>query len=132
MKRLTKDKMFKKVKINPDKLNKVLISIGNKYCHSVSKEKWSPKNPTKGYCYKLSEVASYQLKQLGILHSVYQIKTKSSNHWFILLEDDSIIDLMQSRGMKYEKGVRRSFFPCNTKSHMSLGAEAIAKGLGIL
>ena len=132
MKRLSKSETFKRVKINPSKLNSTLIAIGNEYCHSVSKEKWSLRNPTKGYCYKLSEVASYQLKMLGIPHSIYQIKTKSSNHWFILLDDNSIIDLMQSRGMKYEKGVRRSFFPCNTKSHMSLGAEAIAKGLGVL
>jgi hypothetical protein len=132
MKRLSKSETFKRVKINPSKLISTLRAIGNAYCHSVSKERWSPKNPTKGYCYKLSEVASYQLKNLGISHSIYQIKNKRSNHWFILLEDGSVIDLMNSSRMPYQSGVRRNFFPVNSKSGMSLGADAIAKGLGIL
>lgn len=132
MKRLSKSITLKRVKINPDKLNSTLRALGNTYCHSVSKEKWSPRNPTKGYCYKLSEVASYQLKTLGIPHFIYQIKNKRSNHWFIVLEDGSVIDLMNSSKMPYQSGVRRNFFPVNSKSGMSLGAEAIAKGLGIL
>ncbi|MGD0036489.1 MAG: hypothetical protein ABSC53_04260 [Bacteroidota bacterium] len=130
---ISKTEMYKRVRINPDKLIKVLLALGNEYCHSVSKDKWSPKNPTRGYCYRLSEVVAYRLRKMKVAYHTYQIKTKSSNHWFILLDKDSvIIDLMFSKGMNYEKGVRRNFFPCNTKTNMSLGAEAIAKGLGIL
>ncbi|MGD0036312.1 MAG: hypothetical protein ABSC53_03360 [Bacteroidota bacterium] len=131
---ISKTEMYKRVRINPDKLIKVLLALGNKYCHSVSKDKWSPKNPTRGYCYKLTEVVAFRLRKMRIAHHVYQIKTKSSNHWFIVLDNDSIIiDLMvQAKGTQYEKGVRRNFFPCNTKTNMSLGAEAIARGLGIL
>jgi hypothetical protein len=132
LKHITKAEMFKLLKISSDKLFKVLLVIGNTYCHSESKDKWSKRNPTRGYCYKLSEVVSFRLKMLKIPHFIYQIKTKTSNHWFIVLEDNSIIDIMIVRGMQYNKGVRRNFYPCNTKSKMSFGAEAIAKGLGIL
>ena len=131
---ISKTEMYKRVKINPDKLIKVLLTLGNEYCHSVSKDKWSPKNPTRGYCYRLSEVVAYRLRKMKVPYHTYQIKTKSSNHWFVVLDNDSvIIDLMvQSKGTRYEKGVRRNFFPCNTKSGMSIGATEIAKGLGIL
>jgi len=131
---ISKTEMYKRVRINPDKLIKVLLTLGNEYCHSVSKDKWSPKNPTRGYCYKLSEVVAYRLRKMKVPHHIYQIKTKNSNHWFVVLDADSvIIDLMVlSKGTQYEKGIRRNFFPCNTKTNMSLGAEVIAKGLGIL
>jgi hypothetical protein len=132
LKHIAKEEMFKLLKISQDKLFKVLLTVGNQYCHSESKDKWSKRNPTRGYCYKLSEVVSFRLKMLKTPHFIYQIKTKNSNHWFVVLEDNSIIDIMMVRGMQYNKGVRRNFYPCNTKSNMSFGAEAIAKGLGIL
>jgi hypothetical protein len=131
MKNLTKKEMYRQIKIDEKKMTDALISIGNKYCHSESKDKWTSKNPTCGYCYKISEVISFQLKKLNIQHSTCQIKIKNSNHWFIMIEN-KIIDVTNNKNMQYQKAVRRSFFPCNTRTHMSLGAEAIAQYLNII
>lgn len=124
--------MYKRVGLDYDKVKSVLIKTGNTYCHSVSKDRWSSRNPTRGYCYKLCEVVSYHLKKKKIEHKVLQIKNSRSNHWFIKLSDDTIVELISAKGMQYQKGVGRAFFPCNTKTRMSIGAEVIAKRIGIL
>ncbi len=124
--------MYKRVGLDYTKVKSVLINIGNTYCHSESKDRWSARNPTKGYCYKLCEVVSHLLKKKKIEHKVMQIKTSKSNHWFIKLSDNSIIELTSSKTMRYGLGKGKSFFPCPTKTRMSLGAEAIARDLKLL
>ena len=123
---------YKFVNLDYSKVEKVLQSIGNKYCHSESKNIWSVENPTTGYCYKLCEVVSYHLKEENVPHKVCQIKTTESNHWFILLSGNIVLELTYATDMKYELGKGRGFFPCNTKTGMSLGAEVIAERLGII
>lgn len=123
---------YKRVGLDYNKVKAVLIEIGNEYCHSESKDRWSSRNPTRGYCYKLSEVVSFYLKRQKIDHRVLQIKNSKSNHWFIRLSDDTVIELISTKEMLYDKGVGRAFFPCNTKTGMSIGAEVIAKAMGII
>ena len=124
--------MYRRVGLDYDRVKSVLIKTGNEFCHSESKDKWSARNPTRGYCYKLAEVVSFHLKKKKIEHRVMQIKTAKSNHWFIRLADDTIVELISAKGMQYQKGVRRAFFPCRTKTGMSIGAEVIGKKMGII
>lgn len=123
---------YQRVGLDYNKVKAVLVELGNEYCHKESKERWSSRNPTRGYCYKLAEVVSYHLKKQKIEHRVLQIKTAKSNHWFIKLADDTIVELISATGMKYDKGVGRAFFPVKSKTGMSFGSEVIAKKLGII
>jgi hypothetical protein len=95
---------------------KVLTTLDSVHCYSEYKEKWSPKDPTRGYYYRLAEVTSFQLKKLGIEHDMVQIENKRVNHWFVVV-NDSVIDLTTYKNMKCHTGKRRSFFPCNDSLH---------------
>jgi len=102
---LVVDRMFKKVGVDKEIFYKALKTMGRDGLKTEKmKEEWSEDNPTKNYCYNVSE---YIYKVVGkgkdIKHLSVKVEGEDVPHHFIKWDDGTIIDLTAEQFDDYSK-----------------------------
>ena len=99
--------------------------MGIKYLKSQYKSEWTPKRPTTGYCYVVSEVIYHYDSPEG--SRPYKMKVGADEHWFIKTPRGKIIDRtadQYNKPLDYSKGKPRNF-----KNKLSPRGKELAKQL---
>ena len=98
------NKMYKKVNLEREKLHDALITMGRKYIKGKKlKDNWSEDNPTKNYCYVVSEFVYYYLSPRGSKpYKLNNIPNDDGIHRFIKYPCGTIIDLTVEQFPNYE------------------------------
>jgi len=110
-----------------DLINRALRKMGTKYLKKDYKDKWSENNPTRGYCYVVSEVL-YHYYYIDTMP--YILKVGNENHWFLKDEDGKVMDYTADQyifKLDYTKAKRAYFL---TKEISNRG-KVLANLLGV-
>ena len=98
------DRMFRKVGIDKKKFYESLISMGVDGLKTKQmREEWSIDNPTRNYCYVVSEFIYRYLAPKGTKHYSIKIDGEDITHHFLRWEDGTIIDLTAEQFDDYSK-----------------------------
>ena len=106
-------KMFIHAGVDRDRLHKVLIKMGTKYLKGSLKKEWSIDNPTRGYCYNVSEWLYHYIAPYGSKPYLLKVPNEEFNHRFIKWKDGTIIDLTVDQFDDYE--MIQSLYPTAVK-----------------
>ena len=109
------NQMFERAGIQKETLYNGLIQMGTKHLKKDLKKDWHENNPTRNYCYVVTElVYQYLVKDKDA--SVYCLNVEGDDykHWYIKLNDGSIVDLTAEQfevygKIDYSKGKKRFF-----------------------
>lgn len=98
------DKMYRKVGFDKKTLHSALIKMGKKHLKTKQmRDSWSTENPTKNYCYVISEFVYYYLTNKNSTpYKLPNIPNDDGLHRFVKLEDGTIIDLAVEQFENYE------------------------------
>lgn len=88
------------------KLKNALIKMGPTFLKPEYQHLWSEENPTFGFCYVISECIYYLLDRRA---TVKVLSTPEGKHYFLELEDGTILDLAADRDYDYSVARRTSF-----------------------
>ena len=98
------DRMFRKVGIDKKKFYESLISMGVDGLKTKQmKDEWSIENPTRNYCYVVSEFIYKYLAPKGTKHYSIKIEGEEVTHHFLKWKDGTIIDLTAEQFDDYNK-----------------------------
>lgn len=98
------DRMFRKVGIDKSKFYNSLLSMGVDGLKTKQmKEEWSIDNPTRNYCYVVSEFIYKYLAPDGTKHYSIKIEGEEVTHHFLKWKDGTIIDLTAEQFEDYNK-----------------------------
>ena len=105
--RISEDKlqsMFKVAGIEKSVLHKALLQMGTKQLKTKQmRDAWSEDNPTKNYCYVVSEMVFYYLAPPGSKpYKLAGIPGDDGLHRFLKWPDGTIIDLTVDQFSNYE------------------------------
>jgi len=132
----TLEKMFRIAGLEKKKLHEALIEMGPKFLHSKkAKQEYDVNNPTRNFCYVVSEFIFYYIAPKGSKAYALNIEGDESLHRFIKWPDETIIDLTCDQFSDYsvviyENAKVRPFLPVNGKAQPSKRARHLAKLLG--
>jgi len=98
------DKMFNKAGIDKTKLYKCLITMGRAGLKTKKmKEEWSKENPTRNYCYTVSEFIYKYVAPKGVKHYSVKVEGEDLSHHYLKWTDGSIVDLTAEQFSDYSK-----------------------------
>lgn len=98
------DRMFRKVGIDKNKFYKSLISMGKGGLKTERmKEEWNESNPTRNYCYVVSEFLYKYVAPKGVKHYSIKIDEEDYTHHFLKWDDGTIVDLTAEQFEDYSK-----------------------------
>tara|TARA_B100001113_G_scaffold238758_1_gene196292 strand:- start:23 stop:478 length:456 start_codon:yes stop_codon:yes gene_type:complete len=105
--RISEDKlqsMFKVAGIEKSVLHKALLQMGTKQLKTKQmRDAWSEDNPTKNYCYVVSEMVFYYLAPPGSKpYKLPNIPGDDGLHRFLKWPDGTIVDLTVDQFPNYE------------------------------
>ena len=131
-------KMFVLVGMDKKKMHESLCQLGRP--PDKCKDIWSPQRPTTGYCYVVTEVASYFMKKHSVPHKTYRLDLgNDESHWFVRLGkegDGEIIDLTADQtdeDYDYENAERKEpYINQHSRTRMSDRAEELARMMNLL
>ena len=132
----TLDEMFQIAGLEKKKLHEALIKMGPVFLHSKkAREEYTIDNPTRNFCYVVSEFIFYYIAPKGSKAYALRIDGDESLHRFIKWPDGTIVDLTCDQFpdysvVIYENAKVRSFLPVNGKAQPSKRAKHLAKLLG--
>ncbi len=106
------NKMFEKAGIKKDVLYHALRRLGRRNLKPKLRKDWSDKNPTKNYCYVVTEFLIEHIAPAGSKPFCLKIPGYDANHWFAKWPDDEIVDLTAEQfddyeNIDYSKGKRQ-------------------------
>lgn len=107
--RLGGENITTQIKTFERKLKPALLSMGDKHILKEYRHLWSPKNPTFGYCYVITELLHRHLSEIGIRSTPKKIPTREGSHWYLVLENGRPVDLAKDQHYDYSKGRDQSF-----------------------
>ena len=117
-------------------IHKQLTHIGPKFLHTEWKKKWTPKHPTTGYCYLISEIM-YHYVLLNV--QPYMLTMMGNTHWFLKdIDKNTIVDHTAEQfsvPVPYEIAKRAAFYKGSISTHrgyISKRAFELAKEMGII
>lgn len=85
--------MFDRVGVKRDILIRSLLRMGSSQLKPEIKKEWSPNNPTRGYCYVVSEMVYHYFNDGSLRPFILKnIPGENITHRY-LMSDDMIIDL---------------------------------------
>ena len=88
------EKGFKKVGINKKRFFQALRTMGKDGLKTKAmKEEWESKNPTRNYCYIVSEFIYKYVAPKGVKHLSLKVEGEDATHHFLKWLDGTIIDL---------------------------------------
>lgn len=96
--------MYAKVGIKKEDLHNALRKMGKKHLKGkLFKDKWTPNNPTKNYCYVVAEFVYFYLSpENSVPYKLKGIPGDDGIHRFIKFPDGEIIDLAVEQFDNYE------------------------------
>ena len=123
--------------LTQDFVNAKLRILGNTLLKNPYKQEWSEDNPTLGYCYVVSEaIFHYGLE--GKVTPMVMSFPEGGTHWFLKLEDGSIVDFTHEQftfGVDYTQATRCPFFKGGvqtSRGYISKRGHIIAQKLGLV
>lgn len=111
---MTIEEMYEYVGIDRTKLRTALKQMGKKYINDKQmREEWTEDNPTRNYCYVVSEMVKFYYLPNSTPYILKDIPGEISNHRYLMCED-KVIDLTQDQyddisKLDYSKGKGQSF-----------------------
>lgn len=87
------------------RLNKALLQMGPQNLSKNYQHLWSPKEPTMGYCYVISELIHHLLPEA----KPKSIPTTEGAHYFLELPDGTILDFAKDQEYNYSEAKGRGF-----------------------
>lgn len=101
---LVVDRMFRKVGLEKNRFYQSLIEMGqNGLKTKKMREEWSIENPTKNYCYVVSEFIYKYVAPKGVKHLSLKVEGEDITHHFLKWTDGSIVDLTAEQFDDYSK-----------------------------
>lgn len=98
------DRMFRKVGIDKNKFYDSLILMGKDGLKTKKmKDEWSKNNPTRNYCYVVSEFLYKYIAPQGVKHFSIKIDEEDYTHHYLKWDDGTIIDLTAEQFEDYSK-----------------------------
>ena len=85
--------MFKHTGVSRDELHQVLRNIGPANLIEPFKSEWTPENPTRGFCYVVSEWLVQYVAPPGTFPFRLLIPGEQGSHYFVRWADGVLIDL---------------------------------------
>lgn len=128
--------MFDIAGISRELLIKSLLDMGPKFLHSKKmKEEYDRNNPTRNFCYVVSEFVYHYIAPEGSKPYGLVIPNDESLHRFVKWPDGTIVDLTCDQFedysiVNYDNAKVRTFLPVNGKSQPSKRARHLAKLMG--
>lgn len=122
-------KMYDTAGIDKNRLYKALLEWGNKGINGGKyKKEWSIDNPTKNYCYVVSEMVYNYFKTEGAIPMIVKVDGYDITHRYLLYPNNQIVDLTAEQFPDYEKvdyskGKKCNFLP--TPNGISLRAQKL-------
>jgi len=110
------------------KIEAMLTVMGTKYLKKEYKDKWSENNPTRGYCYVVSEVLHHYYYTNT---DPYIIKVGDETHWFLKTHEGRVIDFTASQYMfklDYSEGKKAYFLTKQPSKRGQILADLLSKG----
>lgn len=108
------DDMYKMAGIDRMKLQSALKQMGKKYINGKEyKDEWTEDNPTRHYCYVVSEMVKYYYLNDATPHILKNIEGETLNHRYLVYNNE-VIDLTQDQfdnpnKLNYNEGKPQSF-----------------------
>lgn len=130
------EKMFEIANLNRKYLLNALIEMGPKFLHNKKmKEEYDVNNPTRNFCYVVSEFVYYYIAPEGSKPYGLRIEGDESLHRFVKWPDGRIVDLTCDQFPDYSKVVYQNakvtnFLPVSGKWQPSKRARHLAGLLG--
>ena len=106
--------MYNTAGIDRMKLQSALKQMGKKYINGKQyKEEWSEDNPTRNYCYVVSEMVKYYYLKDATPYILKNIPGETINHRYLMYNNE-VIDLTQDQfdnpnKLNYNEGKPQSF-----------------------
>ena len=94
--------MFKHAGVNRTDLHNALRQMGPKYLKGALKKQWSPDNPTRNFCYVVSEWVIAYKAPAGSFAFRLPIPGDDAKHYFVRWADGTIVDLTAEQFDKWE------------------------------
>tara|TARA_B100000287_G_scaffold42296_1_gene38310 strand:- start:514 stop:915 length:402 start_codon:yes stop_codon:yes gene_type:complete len=124
--------LFKKLGIDKDKFYQALRTMGKDGLKTKKmRDEWSEDNPTRNYCYMVSEFIYKYIAPKGVKHLMLKVKGEDATHHFLKWVDGTIVDLTAEQfGIKldYSKARGCSFLP--TKAGAAKNTRRFAELMG--
>jgi len=97
-------RMFRKVGIDKEKFYQSLIEMGKGGLKTKKmKDEWCKENPTRNYCYVVSEFLYKYVAQKGVKHLSLRVDGEDVPHHFLKWTDGTIIDLTAEQFEDFSK-----------------------------
>ena len=128
--------MFQFAGLNKEELHSSLLEMGPKFLHSKKmKQEYDPSNPTRNFCYVVSEFIYHYIAPKGSKPYGLVIPGDESLHRFVKWPDGTIVDLTCDQFedysvVNYDNAKVRTFLPVNGKSQPSKRARHLAMLMG--
>lgn len=130
------DTMFAIAGLDRHALHDALRQMGPAFLHKPAyRTEWSPENPTRNFCYVVSEFVYYYIAPLGSKAYGLVIPGDAGLHRFVKWPDQTIVDLTCDQFsdysvVDYSQAVVRPFLPVSGKAQPSRRARHLAQVLG--
>ena len=130
------EKMFKITNLKRKDLLNALVKMGPKFLHNKKmKDEYDANNPTRNFCYVVSEFVYYYIAPEGSKPYGLRIEGDASLHRFLKWPNDQIVDLTCDQFSDYSKVVYQNakvtnFLPVSGKWQPSKRARHLAGLLG--
>ena len=96
--------LFKKLGIDKDKFYQALRTMGKDGLKTKKmRDEWSEDNPTRNYCYMVSEFIYKYIAPKGVKHLMLKVKGEDATHHFLKWVDGTIVDLTAEQFSDYSK-----------------------------
>jgi hypothetical protein len=130
------EKMFQIANLNRKDLLNALVQMGPKFLHDKKmKEEYDVNNPTRNFCYVVSEFVYYYIAPQGSKPYGLRIEGDESLHRFVKWPNRNIVDLTCDQFDDYSKVIYENarvcyFLPVSGKWQPSKRARHLAELLG--
>ena len=130
------EEMFAVAGLRRDVLHDALRQMGPAFLHKPAyRAEWSPENPTRNFCYVVSEFVYYYLAPRGSKACGLTVPGEEALHRFVKWPDQTIVDLTCDQFsdyslLDYSRAVVRPFLPVKGKAQPSRRAQHLAQVLG--
>lgn len=128
--------MFFLAGISKDALHAALRQMGPAFLKTAAfRKEWSADNPTRNFCYVVSEFVYYYLAPLGSKAYGLVVPGDAGLHRFVKWPDQTIVDLTCDQFpdyglLDYSRAVVRPFLPVQGKAQPSRRARHLGELLG--
>jgi hypothetical protein len=85
--------MFKHAGVSRDDLHEVLCNMAPRYLKGEFRKEWRPQNPTRNFCYVVSEWLICYVAPPGSFAFRVEVPGEHAKHYFVRWTDGTIVDL---------------------------------------